>query len=68
MVTVESIQARVLSRAPAACRLDTTADVRAMRRTDAELSDAAAARRSAPQGSPADSEVAGAALIAALGL
>ena len=66
--TVESVKARVRSHAPAACGLDTTQDVRAMRRTDAGLSDAAAARRCAPEGSPADSEAAGAALIAALGL
>ena len=66
--TVESIKARVRAHAPTTSGLDATADVRAMRRGDSELSDAAAARRSSPQGSAADSEAAGAALIAALGL
>ena len=66
--TVESIKARVRSHAPAPSGLDTAQDVREMRRRDTELSDAAAVRRSTPEGSAADSEAAGAALIAALGL
>lgn len=58
------IEARVRVAAPAPSGLDTTADVRAMRKADAALSDAAAARRSSAEGSEADSEAMGAALIA----
>lgn len=66
--TVESIKVRVRAHAPAPTGVDTTADVRAMRQADGALADAAAARRSAPEGSEIDSQAAGAALLAHLGL
>lgn len=66
--TVASIKARVRAAAPAPSGLDTVADVREMRQDDAALTDAAAARRSFPEGSEADSDAVGAALIAHLGL
>lgn len=66
--TVASIKARVRAAAPAPSGLDTTADVRKMRQDDGALADAAAERRSSPQGSQGDSDAVGAALIARLGL
>lgn len=66
--TVESIKARVLASAPEPSGLDVAADVRTMRDEDGAVADAAAARRSSAHGSEQDSEAAGAALLAHLGL
>lgn len=66
--TAASIRSRVRAHAPFPSGVDATADVRAMRHDDSLLADAAATRRSLPEGSEADSQAVGAALIAHLGL
>jgi AbrB family looped-hinge helix DNA binding protein len=66
--TVNSIRQRVWDAAPDPLGLDTTAEVRAMREQDNDVSDAAYARRVAASGFETDSAAAGAALLARLGL
>lgn len=66
--TKDAVRARVWSAAPQSTGLDTTADVRAMRTQDVELESRNAARREATEGGAADSDDAGEALLAHLGL
>lgn len=66
--TKDAVRARVWGAAPQSSDLDVTADVRAMRDEDLALEARNAARREGDVGSEADSEAAGAALLAQLGL
>jgi AbrB family looped-hinge helix DNA binding protein len=66
--TKDAVRARVWSAAPQPVGPDVTADVRAMRDEDVTLEARNADRRESGSGSAADSDAAGAALLARLGL
>lgn len=66
--TKDAVRARVWAAAPRPTDLDTSSDVRAMRAEDASRVADNAARREQSLGSVEDSEAAGAALLARLGL
>jgi AbrB family looped-hinge helix DNA binding protein len=66
--TKDAVRARVWGAAPQPAALDVTADVRAMRNEDIALEGRNAARREIGAGSEVDSDAAGAALLAKLGL
>lgn len=66
--TKDAVRARVWEAAPQSSGLDVTRDVREMRSEDVERESSNAARREEALGSHADSDAAGAALLAHLGL
>lgn len=66
--TKDAVRSRVWDAAPQSADLDVAADVRAMRTEDIALEARHAAGREAAVGSEADSDAAGAALLAHLGL
>ena len=66
--TKDAVRARVWGAAPQSAGLDATEDVRAMRTEDVAVEAQNAAARETALGSEADSDAAGAALLAHLGL